>query len=205
MMVRQETMELQNPWDELYEADPEHFGSRESEFAIKCSKVMRDYRVNKILDIGCGYGRDSIFFGRQGFKVAAMDYSQKATALLNEKISDISLEGNVSAVCCDICKGIPFDDGYFDVIYSFLLFPVGFTDSQIEYVFSDIHRVLRADGLFLSCVRIDVSSFFSENYLRSKLGRFRVENLVTKNILVKKYHFNVIEFIARKGGQDGGN
>ena len=32
----------QDSWDELYDIEHEHFGSGESEFAIKCSKVMKD-------------------------------------------------------------------------------------------------------------------------------------------------------------------
>jgi SAM-dependent methyltransferase len=58
-MIMQETEKgEQNFWDELYEIDPHHFGTGESEFAIKCSKVMKEYGVNRVLDIGCGYGRE---------------------------------------------------------------------------------------------------------------------------------------------------
>lgn len=54
----------------------------------------------------------------------------------------------------------------------------GFTDSQIEFVFSEIHRVLRNNGLFLSCVRNNVKaiSFFNKEYLYSKLNGFQVDS-----------------------------
>ena len=190
----------QDLWDELYDADPEHFGDKESQFAIKCNNVMKDYGVNKILEIGCGYGRDSLFFARQGFKVVAMDYSTKALGILNKKLSANSASKNIEAIYCDVCKGIPFGDEYFDAVYSFLLFPVGFSDVQIEFVFSEIHRVLRSNGLFLSCVRTDVEtgSFFNEGYLYSRLNGFRMESLINKTVSVEKYQFNVIEFFAKK-------
>ncbi|MBI5044249.1 MAG: class I SAM-dependent methyltransferase [Nitrospirae bacterium] len=192
----------QNFWDELYEIEPEHFGTGESEFAIKCSKMMRDSGINKVLEIGCGYGRDSLFFASQGFKVVAMDYSTKALDILNEKLSVDSASKKIEAIHCDICKGIPFGDGYFDAVYSFLLFPVGFSNSQIEFVFSEIHRVLRNNGLFLSCVRNDVEaiSFFNKGYLYSRLAGFQVDSLINRTISVGKYQFNVIEFFAKKGG-----
>ena len=190
----------QNFWDELYEIEPEHFGIGESEFAIKCSKVMKEHGVNRVLDIGCGYGRDSIFFGAQGFNVFALDYSQKALSILKGRISATSLKKNIVPIQYDICKGIPFDDEYFDAVYSFLLFPVGFTEIKIEYIFSDINRVLQHNGLFLACVRIskEVSSFFDERYIRSKLKRFHINTLNARNISVGRYHFNVIEIFSRR-------
>lgn len=193
----------QDLWDELYDADPQHFGDRESEFAIKCSKVMKDFGVNKILEIGCGYGRDSLFFARQGLNVVAIDYSTKALSILSEKLSGYSEARNIEVIHCDICTGIPFGNEYFDAVYSFLLFPVGFSDLQIDFVFSEIHRVLRNNGLFLSCVRngVEAISFFNEKYLYSRLDGFQVDSLTARSIPVGSYHFNVIEFITRKGGR----
>lgn len=190
----------QDLWDELYDADPEYFGDKESEFAIKCSKVMKEYGVNKVLEIGCGYGRDSIFFAKQDFKVIAVDYSTKALDILNEKLSGYSEARNIDMIHCDVCKGIPFGDEYFNAAYSFLLFPVGFSDLQIDFVFSEIQRVLRNNGLFLSCVRNDVEaiSFFNKAYLYSKLNGFKVNGLINKTISIGKYKFDVIEFFAKK-------
>ena len=114
-----------------------------------------------------------------------------------------SFPKNIEVIEHDIRKGIPFDTCHFDAVYSCLLFPVGFTVSQIEYAFSEIHKALRAGGLFLACVRVDVRGFFDERFLRSRLSTFRIESLVPENISVGSYNFNVINFIARKGGQDG--
>ncbi|MBI3378351.1 MAG: class I SAM-dependent methyltransferase [Nitrospirae bacterium] len=190
----------QSSWDELYDIDPEHFGAGESKFAITCCQIMKDYGVKRILDIGCGYGRDSIFFGRQGFNVFALDYSHKALSILNRRISASPLKKNVVPIQYDICKGMPFDDGYFDAVYSFLLFPVGFSETEIEYIFSEIYRVLQHNGLFLACVRTgkEVSSFFDERYIRSKLKMFHINTLNARNISVGRYNFNVIEIFSRR-------
>jgi SAM-dependent methyltransferase len=205
-MTTESSVEMeQDLWNELYEMDSEHFGTTKSDFAVKCSKVIKALGLNRILDIGCGYGRDSIFFGKEGFRVVAMDYSQKALAILQERLSIASARKNIEAIQHDIRKGIPFDACRFDAVYSCLLFPVGFTGPQIEYAFSEIHRVLRVGGLFLACVRVDVSGFFNERYFRSRLNTFNMESLVAEDISVGSYNFNVINFIARKGGRDGDN
>ncbi len=195
----------QDLWNELYEVDSEHFGTARSDFAVKCSKKMKALGLNRILDIGCGYGRDSIFFGKEGFRVDAMDYSLRALAILRERISIASVQKNIEAIQHDIRKGIPFDTFHFDAIYSCLLFPVGFTVSQIEYAFSEIRRVLRVGGLFLACVRIDVRGFFDERFLRSRLNTFSIESLIAEDISVGSYNFHVINFVARKGERDGSN
>lgn len=42
-----------------------------------------------ILDIGCGSGRDSVFFARQGFEVTAIDGSQNMIALAKQQHSQV--------------------------------------------------------------------------------------------------------------------
>jgi 2-polyprenyl-3-methyl-5-hydroxy-6-metoxy-1,4-benzoquinol methylase len=49
----------------------------ESTFAKFTYKKILNKKV-KLLDIGCGNGRDSYFFNKKGFHVTGIDISQKA-------------------------------------------------------------------------------------------------------------------------------
>ena len=53
------------------------------------------------------------------------------------------------------CKGIPFDNFYFDAVYSHMFFNMRFTDDQLKYLFVEVNRVLKTGGLNLLSVRSD--------------------------------------------------
>ncbi|GAH19767.1 unnamed protein product, partial [marine sediment metagenome] len=57
-------------WEEAYSEDPPHWAVdlTPSLFAQDFTKEMADRKLKSVLEIGCGNGRDSIFFARAGFK-----------------------------------------------------------------------------------------------------------------------------------------
>jgi len=65
---------LINYWDTFYKKDSNNDESTFAQFTYK--KIQKT--KGKILDIGCGNGRDSYFFNKKGFKVIGIDISQKA-------------------------------------------------------------------------------------------------------------------------------
>ena len=42
-----------------------------------------------LFEIGCGNGRDSVFFAKQGMKVTAFDQCEKEVGFLNDEFSDL--------------------------------------------------------------------------------------------------------------------
>jgi 2-polyprenyl-3-methyl-5-hydroxy-6-metoxy-1,4-benzoquinol methylase len=61
-------------WDKVYSNDSAFFGENPSDFAQKCYSDFKKYDVKRILDLGCGQGRDTIFFAFNGLVVPAIDY-----------------------------------------------------------------------------------------------------------------------------------
>ena len=49
----------------------------------------KQYKYRKILDLGCGIGRNSIFFAGHGFQVSAYDLSESGINILRGKIIEI--------------------------------------------------------------------------------------------------------------------
>ena len=56
--------------------------------------------------------------------------------------------------------GIPFNDSYFDAVYSHMFFNMRFTDDQSGYLFVDVKRVLKNGGLNLFSVRSDNDAMY---------------------------------------------
>ena len=76
--------------------------------AILDSNPRRSERV-EIVDWGCGYGRDSLYFLELGFDVIGIDLSEKAIALAREaykqrQSSGIPLFGSASFHVGDMCS-----------------------------------------------------------------------------------------------------
>jgi len=61
-------------WNQFYKKDSINHESTFARFTLK--KI--DKRKPRLLDIGCGNGRDSYFFNKKGFKVTGIDISKKA-------------------------------------------------------------------------------------------------------------------------------
>ena len=56
-------------WNMVYTSDNTFFGDKPSIFAMFCFNYVKSkYNMKKMLDLGAGHGRDSIFFALNGFE-----------------------------------------------------------------------------------------------------------------------------------------
>ena len=52
-------------------------------------------------------------------------------------------------------RDLPFDNSYFDAIYSHMFYNMSFTDEELKFLFIESSRVLRNNGLLYFSVRSD--------------------------------------------------
>jgi SAM-dependent methyltransferase len=74
-------------WDAEYHKYKQIWGERPSELALEASKrlIYAKGKPYRVLDIGCGYGRDSVFVAKSlGFRVLGIDVSEKAIEMAKE-------------------------------------------------------------------------------------------------------------------------
>lgn len=78
------------------------------------SAFLKDRRLksNKILDIGCGKGRNALFLAQLGFDVFAFDYIESATKLCKELAQKRQLLINLKVASMD--KKWPYPASFFD-------------------------------------------------------------------------------------------
>ena len=65
-----------NKYEELYKQDEYYWGFKPSATCLKVLTAMPPTRRLKLLDIGCGEGRNAVFFARNGYEVTAFDLAQ---------------------------------------------------------------------------------------------------------------------------------
>ena len=144
--------ESMNPedWKEEYSGQNPHWTKdlKASVFAKEFAKLTKEHGVTKLLEIGCGNGRDSIYFAKQGFNVTAIDITPEAI-LLAKKIADRK-NSNVKFRVANTEK-LPFEDSSFDAVFSIsVLHSTDLTKSIPE-----IYRVLKKNGLALLFIYSD--------------------------------------------------
>jgi tellurite methyltransferase len=86
----QERILLKNMYDEKYNQESYYWGINPSPLCFEVLKLMPAGKHIKLLDIGCGEGRNAVFFARNGYDVSAFDSSAKGvekTQKLAEKAS----------------------------------------------------------------------------------------------------------------------
>lgn len=145
-------------WNKVYASDASFFGDDPSNFGIECYEEFKKHGVKKIMELGCGQGRDTIFFASNGLEVVAIDSSKVAI----DALSKITTEKNLTIrpMIYDPSQGIPLNDSHFDAVYSHMFFNMRLTDDQVKYLFVEVNRVLKSGGLNLFSVRSDNDSMY---------------------------------------------
>jgi SAM-dependent methyltransferase len=140
-------------WDKIYQDDNSFFGEEPSKFALSCYSDYIKTGVKRILELGCGQGRDILFFASQGIEVSALDYSKVAIDGLIKLAQEKNLLSNIHASVYDVKGVIPFRNEEFDAVYSHMFFSMRFTSKDLKFMFQEIKRVLSNGGFNFFSVR----------------------------------------------------
>jgi len=115
-------------------------------FFLDAVQLFKKKGYRKVLDIGCGYGKHSLYLAENGFDVTSIDPNVKVLEWLKEYIEKKSIN-NISVMRGDINR-LSLEDSSFDaVICTSVLHHQCL--KQIQNSISEIQRVLRQGGSFL--------------------------------------------------------
>jgi SAM-dependent methyltransferase len=142
---------LSEVWNKVYTSDSSFFGEEPSNFALLCFNHMKTNNAKRILELGAGHGRDTIFFASNGIDVEALDYSVIAVDILDKIRKEKSLP--IKPRIFDVKSPLPIQDSFFDAVYSHMLLNMRFSLDQLHFIFSEIKRVLKPKGLNFFSVR----------------------------------------------------
>ena len=129
------------------------FGLEPSEAAINTLKTFKERNIKKIVELGAGLGRDTLFFAKNSINVQAIDYSPAAIKIINKKIEEHKLTNLASAKIFDVRKKLPFKDNSVEACFSHMLYCMALTTIEIKYLNSEICRVLKPGGINVYTVR----------------------------------------------------
>lgn len=140
-------------WEDRFFKNPDMFGEGPSDPAQKAADLFKKGGVTKILELGGGQGRDSIFFAQNGFRVYVLDFCEGAIVTITQKSQALGLSQSITAMCHDVRNPLPFDDQSFDACYSHALLSEALVTSELEFLLDEMRRILKPRGLNIYAVR----------------------------------------------------
>ena len=129
------------------------FGLSQSLSAEKALKLFNQEKINTIVELGAGLGRDSIFFAKNSINTTALDYSASAINVINEKINKNNLSKYLSTKIFDVRKKLPFEDNSIQACYSHMLYCMALTNEDLQNLNTEILRILKPGGYNIYTVR----------------------------------------------------
>ncbi len=206
-------------WNQILRRE-EYSLKKPDEIVVNLTSILEERKVGKVLDLGCGAGRHITYLAERGFKSYGADISETGLKLMKKRLKSRKLEAEI--IKCDM-KSIPCIDSYFDAvicvqtIYHQKL-------KEIRETISEIHRILKKRGLFLTNfhskrsskygkgVKVEENTFIqengpergvlhhfvNENELHELLENFRIVNLEAREKMIGSYLRSRLIVLAEK-------
>lgn len=116
----------------------------------------RVQRGMKVLDAGCGYGRNLRYFLKNGFDVYGVDGSREAISTLRATASELAaktLDDHFHAAPVD---AMPFADGTFDFAICNAVLHFAADEAHFERMVLELWRVVKRGGIFFARLASDI-------------------------------------------------
>jgi tellurite methyltransferase len=104
----------------------------------------------RVLDAGCGSGRNSVYLLRSGVDVCAVDESPEAIAAVRTVAAELSPRLPESNFRLETVEAMSFDDGSFDAVLAIALLHFARDEAHFDAMLTDMWRVLKPGGLFFA-------------------------------------------------------
>lgn len=121
-------------------------------------QIMKDRFAPKsrILDAGCGGGRNLVYFLRNNFEVYGIDQNENAVSYVRNLAKNISpklSEGNFQVAPVE---KIPFPNEIFDLVISSAVLHFADNEQHFHQMFDEMWRVLKPNGILFARLASDI-------------------------------------------------
>ncbi|MBX4190959.1 class I SAM-dependent methyltransferase [Candidatus Saccharibacteria bacterium] len=178
-------------------------------------------RQSRILELGCGVGRDAMFFVQKGHNVIATDSSETVIKQNRQHFTDENADFKI----LDMQEPLPYESESFDVVYANLSLHY-YSDQTTKEIIEEIARVLKAEGILaFACKSYDdlhssgkeigknifqwklgvTIHLFSEEYAKSLVkDNFDIQHLDEVEEDYNGRYSRIVRCIAKKSGKNWG-
>jgi len=210
-----------HPWELAWREERWAETSPPLPVVVDFAEDLKREGAKRVLDLGCGAGRHSILLGKTGFQVVALDVSETALKMLEDRLRTASID-NVTLVKHEMWE-LPFVDNYFDGVVCTNVLHHGKL-VEIRQAVREVHRVMRkgSSAFIIALSTADfrkgngkmlerntyvftrgeergiIHHFFTNHELRSSFRRFKILSFKERLIPVEEGG-NRAHFLVRLG------
>lgn len=153
-------------WNKIFKKHGKVFTEIQEDMP-RIARIFEKHGVDKVLDLGCGSGRHSVYLAKQGFNVYGIDIAEQGIKIAKQWLKKERLQANLKVG--SIYKKLPYKDNFFDAIISTHTIHHA-RIRNIRKAIQEIERVLKPKGLIFIIVR-----------------KRKFKNFWTKHTIIEKY------------------
>jgi len=155
-------------WERTFAARPSMFGDEPSYPAQVAVTLFKAENKLRILEVGGGQGRDSLFYALSGFDVTVLDYSDTGLQEIRKKAEAAGVADRIRTLVHDVRRPLPFESASFDAVYSHMLYCMALTSAELVALSAEIWRVLVPGGLNVFTVRTQQDAHYGTGVHRGE-------------------------------------
>ena len=150
----------------------------------------------RVLDTGCGSGRNLVYFLREGYEVFGVDTDPNAIECTSRLAASLAPALHADNFRLEAIEEMTFPDAFADLVLSSAVLHFARCDDQFEAMLRATWRVLKSGGLFFCRL---ASSIGMENQVQRVAGRRFLLPDGSERYLVDEAL--LLRFTAELGGQ----
>lgn len=151
MMKKQKTTDVYRDWEDVYAKKSTPWDVNQPEDELVRFVERKVISPCKVLELGCGHGNDAIFLAKNGFKVTAIDISEKAIMEAKRRAKEADVR--INFLVEDASQLSTLKDT-FQFIYDRACFHFIHEEKRTGYL-TNIKRLLEKDGYYILIVSSD--------------------------------------------------
>ena len=145
----------------------------------------------RVIDLGCGTGRNIVYFLRNGYEVHGIDIDPAAVEYVKDLSSRLAPDNSLTNFGLAMVEEIPYPDASFDLAICNTVFHFASGPENFDEMVKSVWRVIKPGGYFFARLASDIGLESSMQPLGN--GRFlmpdgTVRFLVNEQILLKYNH-----------------
>lgn len=154
-------------------------------FIADSTSLFKKHGTQRILDLGCGAGRNSIYLGKKGFDVVGVDTSRSA---LKKTKAWSKIEGiqNITVLRASMTH-LPFIRQAFHAVISVSVIHHALK-KEIQKTIQEIHTILKENGLFIANLLSTKDNRYGSGEKLEK-GTFKIPEKFQEKQFQEMHHF----------------
>src|SRR6202022_3774818 len=111
---------------------------------------LLNLKKRRVLDAGCGNGRNAVYLAKRGCEVTAVDFAEAALTETQRRANSAGVKNRVSVEKVDLSTELPYVSNSFDFVLDAYTFCHFLDEALATDFWKEMNRVVRPDGYLMS-------------------------------------------------------